>query len=266
MAYQPAPHGQIIHNQGSYSMAGHSKWASIKRKKAINDNRRGANFSKYSREIQVATREGGPDTSANVRLRMAIERAKRDGMPNDTIERAVAKGSGASSDGDAYETVVYEGYGPGGVAIMAIALTDNRNRTAAVVRQAFSRHGGSLGETGTVAWQFEAVGQITVGLNDLDADEIELQAIDAGASDVASEEEAVIITTDPTDLSQVADSLRERGLNIEDMGITRIPQVTVDIDGSQAATTMRLLEALDELDDIGEVFTNASFAEEPATA
>jgi YebC/PmpR family DNA-binding regulatory protein len=246
-------------------MAGHSKWASIKRKKAINDNKRGANFSKYSREIQVATREGGADTSANVRLRMAIERAKRDGMPNDTIDRAVAKGSGASSDGDSYETVVYEGYGPAGVAVMAIALTDNRNRTAAEVRQAFSRHGGSLGETGTVAWQFDAVGQITIGLNGHDADEIELQAIDAGASDVASEDEAVVITTEPTSLSLVADNLRGGGFDIDDMGITRIPQMTVDIEGNQATTTMRLLEALDDLDDVSEVFTNASFEEEPAT-
>lgn len=247
-------------------MAGHSKWSQIKRKKAANDNKRGANFSKYSREIQVATREAGADISTNVRLRMTIDRAKRDGMPSDTIERAVAKGSGATAEADSYETVIYEGYGPGGVAVMAIALTDNRNRTAAEVRGAFNRHGGSLGETGTVGWQFDTVGQITVVLNGHDADEIELQAIDAGAADVSSEEDSVIITTDPGDLTDVADNLRETGVDIDDMGITRIPQVTVDIDGGQAATTMRLLEALDELDDINEVFTNASFAEEPATA
>lgn len=247
-------------------MAGHSKWSQIKRKKAVNDNKRGANFSKYSREIQVATREGGPDPAANVRLRMAIERAKRDAMPNDTIERAIAKGSGATSEGDSFETVIYEGYGPGGVAVMAIALTDNRNRTAAEVRGAFNRHGGSLGETGTVSWQFDTVGQITVILNGHDADEIELQAIDAGASDVAEEEDAVVVTTDPGDLTQVADTLRESGLEIDDMGITRLPQVTVDIEGGQASTTMRLLEALDDLDDVSEVFTNASFAEEPAPA
>lgn len=247
-------------------MAGHSKWSQIKRKKAANDNKRGANFSKYSREIQVATREAGADISTNVRLRMTIDRAKRDGMPSDTIERAVAKGSGATAEADSYETVIYEGYGPGGVAVMAIALTDNRNRTAAEVRGAFNRHGGSLGETGTVGWQFDTVGQITIVLNGHDADEIELQAIDAGAADVASEEDSVVITTDPGDLTDVADNLRETGVDIDDMGITRIPQVTVDIEGGQAATTMRLLEALDELDDINEVFTNASFAEEPATA
>ena len=247
-------------------MAGHSKWSTIKRKKAANDNKRGANFSKYSREIQVATREGGPDPGLNVRLRMAVDRAKREGMPNDTIERAIAKGSGATTEGDSFETVIYEGYGPAGVAVMAIALTDNRNRTAAEVRGAFNRHGGSLGETGNVSWQFDTVGQITVSLNGHDADDIELQAIEAGASDIASEDDAVVITTDPGDLSDVADNLRENGLEIEDMGITRLPQVTVDIEGGQAATTMRLLEALDDLDDVSEVFTNASFAEEPAPA
>lgn len=247
-------------------MAGHSKWSQIKRKKAANDNKRGANFSKYSREIQVATREGGPDTALNVRLRMAVDRAKRDGMPNDTIERAIAKGSGATSEGDSFETVIYEGYGPGGVAVMAIALTDNRNRTAAEVRGAFNRHGGSLGETGTVSWQFDTVGQITIALNGTETDEIELAAIEAGASDTTILEDVVIITTSPGDLSDIADTIRESGLEIDDMGITRLPQATVDLEGSQASTTMRLLEALDDLDDVSEVFTNADFAEEPATA
>jgi YebC/PmpR family DNA-binding regulatory protein len=249
-------------------MAGHSKWSKIKRQKAANDNKRGANFSKYSREIQVAAREGGSDVAANLRLRMAVDRAKRDGMPNDTIERAIAKGGGATTEADSYETVIYEGYGPGGVAVMAIALTDNRNRTAAEVRGAFNRHGGSLGETGNVSWQFDTVGQITVTLNGHDADEIELQAIDAGASDVVTEEDAVVITTDPVELTVVADNLRESGLEIEDMGITRLPQVTVDLEGGQASTAMRLLEALDDLDDVSDVYTNASFVEEqePATA
>lgn len=247
-------------------MAGHNKWSKIKRQKAANDSKKGANFSKYSREIQVAAREGGPDPVANLRLRMAVERAKRDGMPNDTIERAIAKGSGAGADADSYETVIYEGYGPGGVAVMAIALTDNRNRTAAEVRGAFNRHGGSLGETGNVSWQFDTVGQITVTINGTDPDEIELMAIEAGAADIVTDEDAVVITTDPGDLTTVAESIREGGLEIEDMGITRLPQVTVDIEGGQAATTMRLLEALDDLDDVSEVFTNASFAEEPAPA
>jgi YebC/PmpR family DNA-binding regulatory protein len=247
-------------------MAGHSKWSQIKRQKAVNDNRRGAIFSKMAREIYVATREGGPNPDLNVRLRMAIERSKREGMTGDTIERAIAKGSGATTDSEQYQTVFYEGYGPGGVAVMAVALTDNRNRTAAEVRQAFNRHGGSLGETGTVSWQFDTIGQIIVRVNGHDIDDIALQAIDAGAVDVVTEEGEVAVTTEPSNLSDVADSLRESGVEIVDAVVTRVPQITVDVEGSQAATTMRLLEALEDLEDVQEVFTNATFAEEAVSA
>jgi YebC/PmpR family DNA-binding regulatory protein len=247
-------------------MAGHSKWSQIKRQKAVNDNRRGAIFSKMAREIYVATREGGPNPDLNVRLRMAIERSKREGMTGDTIERAIAKGSGATTDSEQYQTVFYEGYGPGGVAVMAVALTDNRNRTAAEVRQAFNRHGGSLGETGTVSWQFDTIGQIIVRVNGHDIDDIALQAIDAGAVDVVTEEGEVSVTTEPSNLSDVADSLRESGIEIVDAAVTRVPQITVDVEGSQAATTMRLLEALEDLEDVQEVFTNATFAEETVPA
>jgi YebC/PmpR family DNA-binding regulatory protein len=247
-------------------MAGHSKWSQIKRQKAVNDNRRGAIFSKMAREIYVATREGGPNPDLNVRLRMAIERSKREGMTGDTIERAIAKGSGATADSEQYQTVFYEGYGPGGVAVMAVALTDNRNRTAAEVRQAFNRHGGSLGETGTVSWQFDTIGQIIVRVNGHDIDDIALQAIDAGAVDVVTEEGEVSVTTEPSNLSDVADSLRESGIEIVDAAVTRVPQITVDVEGSQAATTMRLLEALEDLEDVQEVFTNATFAEETVPA
>jgi YebC/PmpR family DNA-binding regulatory protein len=247
-------------------MAGHSKWSQIKRQKAVNDNRRGAIFSKMAREIYVATREGGPNPDLNVRLRMAIERSKREGMTGDTIERAIAKGSGATADSEQYQTVFYEGYGPGGVAVMAVALTDNRNRTAAEVRQAFNRHGGSLGETGTVSWQFDTIGQIIVRVNGHDIDDIALQAIDAGAVDVVTEEGEVAVTTEPSNLSDVADSLRESGVEIVDAVVTRVPQITVDVEGSQAATTMRLLEALEDLEDVQEVFTNATFAEEAVSA
>ena len=247
-------------------MAGHSKWAQIKRKKAANDNKRGANFSKLARELAVATREGGPDPTSNFRLRVGIDRAKRDGMPNDTIERAIAKASGAGGEADSYETVVYEGYGPGGVAVLAIALTDNRNRTAAEVRGAFNRHGGALGETGSVAWQFDTVGQIVLPINGSDPDELSLTAIDAGATDVVAEEEDVIVTTEPTELSAVATTLRESGFEPGDMAIIRVPQNLVDLEGGQATTAMRLLEALDDLDDVAEVFTNASWAEEAVPA
>lgn len=242
-------------------MAGHSKWAQIKRQKAANDFKKGAIFSKLAREIYVAAREGGPNPDANVRLRMALERAKREGMQNDTIERAIAKATGAGSEAESYQTVSYEGYGPGGVAIMAIALTDNRNRTAAEVRHAFSRHGGSLGETGSVAWQFDTVGQIVVPVDGHDPDEITLLAIDAGATDVVAEEGEIVITTEPGDLSSVAETLRAHGVEPLESGITRVPQNLVDIDPGQSATAIKLLEALEDLDDIQEVFTNASFAE-----
>ena len=184
-------------------MAGHSKWAQIKRQKAAADFRKGQIFSKLAREIQVAVREGGPNPEANVRLRMAIERARREGMPKDTIEGAIAKASGAAGGGEQYETVVYEGYGPGGIAIMAIALTDNRNRTASEVRHAFTKHGGSLGESGSVAWQFDTVGQIVVPLDGRDADEVALLAIDAGARDFEIDDGTLIITTEPELLSEV---------------------------------------------------------------
>jgi YebC/PmpR family DNA-binding regulatory protein len=247
-------------------MAGHSKWAQIKRQKAVNDNRKGATFSKLAREIYVATREGGPNPDLNVRLRMALERAKREGMTSDTIERAIAKGSGATTEAEQYQTVFYEGYGPGGVAVMAVALTDNRNRTAAEVRGAFNRHGGSLGETGTVSWQFDTIGQIIVSGTGQDPDDIALQAIDAGATDIVTDAGEVAITTDPSSLSEVSEALRSAGLEIIEATVTRVPQNTVDVEGSQAATTMRLLEALEDLEDIQEVFTNASFAEESVPA
>ncbi|MEZ4524036.1 MAG: YebC/PmpR family DNA-binding transcriptional regulator [Thermomicrobiales bacterium] len=247
-------------------MAGHNKWSKIKRKKAANDSKKGANFSKLSREIQVATREGGPDTESNFRLRLAVDRAKRDGMPNDTIERSIAKASGATADADSFETVVYEGYGPGGVAVLAIALTDNRNRTAAEVRNAFSRHGGSLGETGSVAWQFDTVGQVIIPVNGADPDEIGLIAIDAGASDVESDEDEIVITTEPGDLTEIANMLRESGAEISEMTVTRLPQTPLDLEPGNVGTAMRLFEALEDLDDVSEVYTNASFTEEAVVA
>jgi YebC/PmpR family DNA-binding regulatory protein len=246
---------------GESIMAGHSKWAQIKRDKASNDSKRGAMFSKLAREVYVATREGGPSPDGNVRLRIALERAKKEGMPSDTVERANAKASGVAGEGEDYQTVFYEGYGPAGVAVMAVALTDNRNRTAAEIRQAFNRHGGSLGETGTVAWQFDTVGQIVIAADGADPDEVSLQAIDAGATDVVAEDGEILITTEPGDLSTVAEALREQGVEVGDASVTRVPQNTVDIDGSQAATALKLLEALEDLDDVQEVFTNASFSD-----
>ncbi|WP_038038634.1 YebC/PmpR family DNA-binding transcriptional regulator [Thermorudis peleae] len=247
-------------------MAGHSKWAQIKRQKAVADFRKGQIFSKLSREIQVAVREGGPNPDANPRLRMAIERARREGMPKENIENAIAKATGAAGGGNQYETIVYEGYGPGGIAIMAIALTDNRNRTASEVRHTFSRYGGSLGETGSVAWQFDTVGQIVVPLDGRDPDEVGLLAIDAGARDVEVEDETLIITTDPEVLSDVVEKLQAAGLTIRQADIQRVPQTTVELEGAQAQSALKLLEALEDLDDIQEVYTNASFPAEVPTA
>jgi len=183
-------------------------------------------------------------------------------MPNDTIERAIAKASGAGADAENYETVIYEGYGPGGVAVLAVALTDNRNRTASEVRHAFSRHNGTLGETGCVAWQFETVGQIVISADGVDADEVALLAIDAGATDVETENGEIIITTDPSELGDVTERLKEAGLTIQAAEIQRVPQASVDVDGSQAQATLKLLEALEDLDDVQAVYTNANFPAE----
>lgn len=247
-------------------MSGHSKWSQIKRQKASADSKRGAVFSKLAREIHVAVREGGPNPDSNLRLKMAIERAKREGMPNDTAERALAKASGSAADAENWETIIYEGYGPGGVAVLAIALTDNRNRTASEVRFAFTRHGGTLGESGCVAWQFDTVGQIVVPIDKQDPDEVALIAIDAGAKDVETDEHEIVITTEPTELSLVTEKMKEGGLTIQQADIQRLPQATIEIEGSQAQTTVKLLEALDDLDDIQEVYTNAVFAAEVSSA
>lgn len=248
------------------AVAGHSKWSQIKRQKAVNDHKRGQIFSKLSREIYVSVREGGPNPDLNVRLRIALERAKREGMTGETIDRALAKGSGAGTDTEEFQTVFYEGYGPAGVAVMAVALTDNRNRTAAEVRGAFNRHGGALGETGTVGWQFDTIGQVVVAADGHDPDELSLHAIDAGATDVTTEDGEIIITTEPGDVNTVAETLRAAGLEVTDQAITRVPQNLVEVDGGQAQTAMKLLDALEELDDVQEVFTNASFYEDAVPA
>ncbi len=247
-------------------MAGHSKWAQIKRQKASADYKKGATFSKLAREIHVAVREGGANPDGNVRLRIAIERAKREGMPNDTIDRALTKASGAGADAENWETIVYEGYGPGGIAVLAIGLTDNRNRTASEVRYAFTRHGGTLGETGCVAWQFDTVGQIVVPVEGQDADDVALAAIDAGAKDVEDDDSEIVVTTEATDLSKVTEALKENGIEVQQSEITRLPQATIELDGPQAQTAVKLLEALDDLDDIQEVYTNATFAAEVDSA
>ena len=238
-------------------MSGHSKWASIKHKKAIVDSRRGQQFTKLARAITVAARDGGGDPDANATLENAIRKAKLASMPKDNIERAIAKGTGAGGDGEAaLETVLYEGYGPGGVAILVEAVTDNRNRTGADVRHAFSKHGGNLGEPGSVAYLFEKKGTITVDSSKYGEDEV-MVAVEAGAEDIAAEDDGLLeIVTGPADYASVLGALEQIGIAVESAELAYRPSSVVPIDEGQAAKLMRLIEALEESEDVGEVHAN----------
>ena len=236
-------------------MAGHSKWAQIKHKKAVTDARRGAEFTKLARAIQVAARDGGGDPAGNATLANATQKAKDAGMPKQNIERAIAKGTGADTDADAIETVVYEGYGPGGVAILVEALTDNRNRTGSEVRHTFSRSGGSLGEPGSVAWVFEKKGVIVVDAAKADEDDL-MVAIDAGAEDVTLDENVYEVVTAPADLQAAREALESAGVPIDSAELTMRPTSRVEVDESQVGSLMRLIEALEEHDDVNAVHAN----------
>jgi YebC/PmpR family DNA-binding regulatory protein len=236
-------------------MSGHSKWASIKHKKAVTDQRRGAEFTKLARAIQVAAREGGGEPASNAALANAVQKAKDGGMPKQNIERAIAKGTGADADADAIETVVYEGYGPGGVAILAEALTDNRNRTGSEIRHTFARSGGSLGEPGSVAWVFEKKGVIVVDASRASEDDL-MVAIDAGAEDVALDENLYEVVTAPADLQAVRGALEGAGIPIESAELTMRPTNRVEVDESQVGSLIRLIEALEEHDDVSAVHAN----------
>ena len=242
-------------------MSGHSKWASIKRKKGATDAKRGQLFSKLVRAIIVAARDGGPDPTANLALQNAIEKAREAAMPKDNIERAIAKGSGTGTDAATYETVTYEGYGPGGVALFVEALTDNRNRTAADVRQAFTKSDGNLGESGSVAWLFERKGVILVD-GAADEDELMLAAADAGADDVESEESSYSVTTAPESLHAVRAALEQAGLPVESAESTMVPKTSVSIeDEAIARKIVRLMDDLEENDDVQDVYANFDIPE-----
>ncbi|MEA2389331.1 MAG: hypothetical protein QOG41_2104 [Thermoleophilaceae bacterium] len=236
-------------------MSGHSKWASIKHKKAVTDARRGAEFTKLARAIQVAAREGGGDPAGNAALATAIQKARDAAMPKQNIERAIAKGTGADTDADAIEAVVYEGYGPGGVAILVEALTDNRNRTGSEVRHAFASSGGSLGEPGSVAWVFEKKGVILVNSGGASEDDL-IVAIDAGAEDVAVDDDVYEVVTAPADLQAVREALEQAGIPIDSAELTMRPTNRVEVEESQVAGLMRLIEALEEHDDVNAVHAN----------
>jgi YebC/PmpR family DNA-binding regulatory protein len=235
-------------------MAGHSKWASIKHKKKAVDARRGALFTKLTRAITVAARAGG-DPEGNPALALAVQKARDASMPKDNIERAIAKGTGADSDADAFESVLYEGYGPGGVAILVEALTDNRNRTGSEVRHVFTKHGGNLGEPGSVAWTFEKKGEIVVDGSRYAEDDL-LAAIDAGAEDVALDGDVWEIVTGPTDVAAVRDALAAEGVEIESAELVQRPTTRTPVDEDRVRTLMNLIEALEEHDDVQAVHAN----------
>jgi YebC/PmpR family DNA-binding regulatory protein len=239
----------------SIPMAGHSKWAGIKHKKAIVDARRGKLFTKLARAITVAAKEGGGDPDGNPALALAIQKAKDASMPKDNIERAVAKGTGEGTDADALETVVYEGYGPGGVAIMIEALTDNRNRTGSEVRHIFGKHGGNLGEPGSVAYLFDKTGVIVVDAERYSEDDL-MPAIDAGATDIALDDDVFEVLADPSDLSAVRAALDEAGVEVESFEVAQRPKTTVPLDEDGATKLMRLIDALEDQDDVDTVHAN----------
>jgi YebC/PmpR family DNA-binding regulatory protein len=236
-------------------MSGHSKWSTIKRQKGVTDAKRSAVFTKVAREISVAARQGGGDPDANYRLRLAIEKARSVNMPADNIKRTIDKATGGG-DAEQFEEIVYEGYGPGGIAILVEAQTDNRNRTAAEVRSMFAKAGGQLAGSGAVAWQFEPRGFIEVPRAGIDVDEVTLAAIDAGAEDVDSDDETVAIYTSPGDLEAVRAALEAAGVPVESAESTMVARQTVGLDSSKARQALRLVELLEDLDDVSRVTAN----------
>jgi len=236
-------------------MSGHSKWASIKHKKAVVDARRGQQFTKLARAITVAAREGGGDPDANATLANAIQKARDASMPKDNIERAIAKGTGAGADANAIESVVYEGYGPGGVAVLVEALTDNRNRTGAEIRHLFGKHGGSLGEPGSVSYLFSKQGIVVVDASRYSEDDL-LVAIEAGADDIGVDDDIFEIVTEPGDLAAVRAALEQAGVEIESAELAQRPATRVPVDEDQAGKLFRLIEALEDNDDVDAVHAN----------
>jgi YebC/PmpR family DNA-binding regulatory protein len=242
-------------------VSGHSKWSSIKHKKGAADAKRGKLFSKLSRAIIVAAKEGGPDPAGNLALQNAIEKARSYSMPKDNIERAIARGSGQDSDAGAFETIVYEGYGAGGIAVMVEALTDNRNRTASEVRHLFAKNDGNLGETGGVAWLFERRGVVLVD-GSADEDELMLAAAEGGADDIERDGSSWQITSAPEQLAAVRAAVEAAGFAVDSAELTMIPKTTIEVDDeSEAKKILRLIDALEDNDDVQEVYANFDIPE-----
>jgi YebC/PmpR family DNA-binding regulatory protein len=242
-------------------MSGHSKWSTIKRKKAAEDAKRGKIFTKIGREIEVAVREGGPDAEVNFKLRLIIDKAKQANMPKDNIERSIRRGAGLEK-GEHLEQIVYEGYGPGGTAIMVSALTDNRNRAVADIRRAFSRHGGNLGENGCVAWMFEPKGYITIPMNGHSPDDLFELAVEAGAEDVVIGEDNVEVFSDIHELQSVQEALSQADIEMETAEMSMIPKTKMTLDPEKGIKVMTLVDALEELEDVERVFTNLDISDE----
>jgi YebC/PmpR family DNA-binding regulatory protein len=236
-------------------MSGHSKWAGIKHKKAVVDAKRGQAFTRASREITIAAKEGGGDTDSNFRLRLAMQKAREANMPADKIQAAIDRGTGAGK-GESLEELRYEGYGPAGVAILVDCMTDNRNRTAPAIRHVFSKYGGSLGESNSVAWMFQRKGVISAQAEGQDSEEVELAAIEAGAEDIQVDGGTLEITTDPSGVEAVRKALEAAGVAVENAEVTMQPQQTVPVGEDKAAAVLRLLEALEEEDDVQQVYAN----------
>jgi YebC/PmpR family DNA-binding regulatory protein len=244
-------------------VSGHSKWSSIKHKKGAADAKRGQLFSKLSRAIIVAAKEGGADPIGNLALQNAIEKARSYSMPKDNIERAIAKGSGTDAEAAAFETVVYEGYGPEGVAVLVEALTDNRNRTASEVRHAFTKHGGNLGTTGAVAWQFERRGVVLVSASAADEEELVTAAAEGGADDVELDGSSFVVTSAPESLSAVREALEGGGFTIESVELAMVPKTTVAVsDESVARRIVKLVEGLEDTEDVQDVYANFDIPED----
>ncbi|MEE8419209.1 MAG: YebC/PmpR family DNA-binding transcriptional regulator [Dehalococcoidales bacterium] len=242
-------------------MSGHSKWSSIKHQKGVADARRGQLFTKITREVIIAVREGGSSQETNFRLRLAVQKARDNNMPTDNIERAIKRGSG-ELEGITLTEMVMEGYGPGGVAILIQVMTDNHNRAVSDIRNIFSRGGGNLGEAGSVAWLFDSKGLILIETGSLDAEEIELQAIDAGAEDVVEEADHIEIYTSPADFESVRSSLEQINIPIASAEVSMLPKTSLQLEEKRAIQTLKLINKLEELDDVQMVVSNVDFSDE----
>lgn len=243
-------------------MSGHSKWHEIRRKKGVLDQRRGQRWTKLARDVTIASREGGGDITTNFRLRLAIDKAKADNMPADNIQRAIDRGLGITGEA-ALDEVMYEGYGPAGVAIMVEAATDNRNRTVSEIRTAFNKNGGTLGESGSVGWMFDVKGQIVIERDaNTDPDAVTMLAIDADADDVDVDDENIIVYTDFTRLAAVRDQLNENGVRISSAEKVLKPKATISVEEKEAFQALRMLEKLEDLDDVQKVYSNLDVSDE----